>query len=146
MEHERYIKSLDLMQATIVAGEEHCDPAWDELYGYMHSVFPEPETAYVESETRLGYEKLTKDRYQMILDHFETEDMVVMFQQSHEDIIAKIGAIPPVILAVTFPVWVARYLLRFQRVAVNPSKLTTFGEFHRRYGPMIIASCDKPRK
>lgn len=143
MEHEHYIKSLALMQATIDAGYQGCNPAWDELYGYMHSVFPEPETAYVWSETRLGYEKLTGDRYKMILEHFETEDMVLMFQQSHEDIIAKISSIPPVILAVTFPVWVARYLLKFQRVAANPHQLKTFDEFHRRYGPMIFLGSDR---
>ena len=145
MEHEHYIKSLALMQATIDAGPEGCNPAWDELFGYMHSVFPEPETAYVRDEDG-DLVKISKERRQMILDHFETLDMLVMFQQTHEDIIAKLSAIPPVILAVTFPVWVARYLLRFKmEVVISTSKLTTFEEFHRRYGPMIVTSVDKRR-
>lgn len=147
MEHEHYIKSLALMQATIDAGPD-CNPAWDELYGYMHSVFPEPETAYAviyeDPEWKSIY--TDKERLQILMDHFETLDMVVMFRQTREEIIAKLGSIPPVILAVTFPVWVARYLLKFMNVPASPSLLTTFDEFHRRYGPMILASVDKNYK
>ena len=141
MEYEKYINTLARMKAYIAADHEHVNTAWDELYGYIHSVFPVPETAYTDEEISLR--KMSRERRELIEEHLETQDIVVMFAQSEQEIIEKISSIPPVILETTFPVWIARYLLLFCRLDVNPSKLTTFDEFHRRYGPMIITASDR---
>ena len=138
MEYQKYINALSLMK--LVLTNEDANQAWDNLYNYIHSVFPEPETAW---EVFGDVPELRKYRnnFEDINNHAEIQDMLVMFAQSEQELIEKISSIPPVILETTFPVWIARYLLRFLRVPVEPYKLETFAEFHRRYGPMI---CGRP--
>ena len=138
MEYQKYINALSLMK--LVTNDEDANQAWDNLYDYIHSVFPEPETAW---EVFGDVPELRKYRnnFEDINNHAEIQDMLVMFAQSEQELIEKISSIPPVILETTFPVWIARYLLRFLRVSVEPYKLETFAEFHRRYGPMI---CGRP--
>ena len=138
MEYQKYINALSLMK--LVLTNEDANQTWDNLYDYIHSVFPEPETAW---EVFGDVPELRKYRnnFEDINNHAEIQDMLVMFAQSEQELIEKISSIPPVILETTFPVWVARYLLRFLRVPVEPANLETFIEFHRRYGPMV---CGRP--
>ena len=124
-----YITALDLMDRAETATNA-CE-AWDELYTHLHSNFPEPETASMED---VDWKEIKK--------HVECQDMVLMFNQNREEIVEKLRRIPPVILAAGFPVWIARYLLKFAGLGskVCPNKLTTFSEFHRRYGTMVLAA------
>ena len=124
-----YITALDLMDQTETATNPY--EAWDELYKYLYANFPVPETA---SMVDVDWKEIRK--------HVEGQDMVLMFKQSREEILEKLRSIPPVILAAGFPVWIARYLLKFAGLSSKfcPSKLTTFDEFHRRYSKMVLAA------
>jgi hypothetical protein len=82
--------------------------------------------------------------WQKIYNHLESQDLVVMFKQNREQILEKLRSIPPVILEVTFPVWIARYLLCYAKAGVCPTKLSTFDEFYRRYGTMVLGACYRP--
>jgi hypothetical protein len=137
MEYQKYINTLALMK--LVTTDADTNQAWDNLYNYIHSNFPEPETAW---EVFGDVPELRKYRnnFEDITSHAEIKDMLVMSAQSEQELIEKISSIPPVILETTFPVWIARYLLRFLRGLSEPRKLETFDEFHRRYGPMIVGS------
>jgi hypothetical protein len=125
---QEYITALDLMDQTETATNPH--EAWDDLYTHIYAHFPVPETA-----------SMVDVEWKEIRKHFECQDMVLMFKQTREEILEKLRSIPPVILAVSFPVWIARYLLRFANVNVGAYGLKTFDEFHRRYGNMVLASC-----
>lgn len=130
MEFQKYIDSLNLMD-VIIASKGNLDlehKTWDDLYQYIHEHFSVPDTS-------------NKNWDDIILKvHTEILDMKKMFNQSHGDIIAAIRAIPPVILEVTFPVWIARYLLKFESIGVVPPRLKTFNVFFKRYGTMILSS------
>ncbi len=142
---QEYITSLDLMDKVVIAEDVHA--AWDELYTFIYANFPEPETASDTWHVSCpgGYQDKHKPRKDPI-DHIEGQDMVLMFKQDREQTIERLRSIPPVILAATFPVWVARYLLRFAKVPVNAARITTFNEFHRRYGNMILSHVYAPYK
>jgi hypothetical protein len=124
---QEYITALDLMYQVEIATNPN--EAWDDLYVHIYAHFPVPETA---SMGNVDWEEIEK--------HFECQDMELMFKQNRDEIVEKLCSIPPVILAVSFPVWIARYLLRFTKVNVSISMLKTFNEFHRRYGNMVLAA------
>lgn len=152
---QKYTDALALMDATIAVndaviaangefitwyygerGTELSAPictAWDNLYTFVHANFPAPASTYGATE---DVEKFAAD----------VEEMVVMFGKNRETLEEELRKIPPVIAEVAFPVYIARYLLRDQRIAINPVKLSTFDEFHNRYGYMIIAGSEKSRK
>jgi hypothetical protein len=140
---QEYITSLDLMDKVVIAEDVHA--AWDELYTFIYANFPKPETSsdtwHVSCPS--GYQDKHTSRKDPI-DHVEGQDMVLMFKQDREQIIERLRSIPPVILAATFPVWVARYLLRFAKVPVDAARITTFNEFYRRYGNMILSHIYTP--
>lgn len=128
MKFQKYIDALNLMDLVIAAkgdrDQEH--KTWDDLYQYIYEHFSVPDTS-------------NKNWNDIILKvHTEVLDMKKMFNQSHDEIIAAIRAIPPVILEVTFPVWIARYLLRYESIGVVPTRLKTFDRFFKRYGTMVF--------
>jgi hypothetical protein len=133
------------MDKVVIAEDVHA--AWDELYTFIYANFPKPETSsdtwHVSCPS--GYQDKHTSRKDPI-DHVEGQDMVLMFKQDREQIIERLRSIPPVILAATFPVWVARYLLRFAKVPVDAARITTFNEFYRRYGNMILSHIYTPYK
>jgi hypothetical protein len=151
MPFQKYIDALALMDATIAVNDaviaangeystwyfsEHgtklsapiCT-AWDNLYTFVHANFPAPV-----SFGNSPFADPDKEKYAADVD-----EMVVMFSKNRETLEEELRKIPPVIAEVAFPVYIARHLLRDFRIAVSPSQLTTFDEFHNRYGYMIIS-------
>ena len=157
---QKYTDALALMDATIAAknaanaehGEDSqwywsananeirkpINAAWDTLYTHLHSNFVCPQsvlkTGSVDTEVdQAEYES-------------EIDEMVEMFKMEREQLEEALRKIPPVVAEVAFPVYVARHLLWTERMPITPNELTTFNEFHKRYGYMIIKSSDKRRK
>jgi len=150
MPFQKYTDSLALMDATIAVndaviaangeystwyyseqGTELSAPictAWDNLYTFVHDNFPVPVSFGTSP-----YSDPDKEKYAADVD-----EMVAMFGKDRATLEEELRKIPPVIAEVAFPVYIARHLLWTQRVAVSPSHLTTFDEFHNRYGYMII--------
>jgi hypothetical protein len=147
---QKYIDALALMDATIAVndaviaangefgtwyysdrGTELSAPictAWDNLYTFVHSNFPAPVSFGTSPYADPDKEKYAAD----------VNEMVAMFGKDRATLEEELRKIPPVIAEVAFPVYIARHLLRDQRLAISPNRLTTFDEFHNRYGYMII--------
>ena len=128
---QKYVMALKFMD--LVESSTDRNTTWDALYTYIYANFPEPETVGMGGQD-----------WQKIYNHLESQDLVVMFKQNREQILEKLRSIPPVILEVTFPVWIARYLLCYAKAGVCPSKLSTFDEFYRRYGTMVLGALYRP--
>ena len=62
-----------------------------------------------------------------------------MLRMNATEFMDKLATLPPYFSEVIFPVSVARYMLRELQIPLNHRKLATFGEFHKRYGTMILA-------
>ena len=104
-------------------------PAWDECFTYIHANFAVPET---------GKNGFTPEQYQQevalcrpLIDG--------TYPSCGPEMEAVMRGIPPVLLDVVWPVGIARFLLRDCRVPFNHRLSTTFSEFHKRYGRMILA-------
>lgn len=132
MEFQKYIDALNLMDLVIAAkgDRDQENKTWDDLYQYIYEHFPDPDTS------KMNWGDIA------VKNNTEVLDMKKMFNQSHDEIIAAIRAIPPVILEVTFPVWIARYLLRYESIGVVPTRLKTFDRFYKRYGTMVLATIE----
>lgn len=52
--------------------------------------------------------------------------------------------IPPTVIDAVYPIALARMALRFDELPIQPSKLTEFDTFHKRYGALIIQSYQLP--
>ena len=135
---QKYVDALTLMDQVIEVGqtEDAATPVWDKLYTFVHANFPAPKSAY-----NADWDSVETAEFEA-----DVEEMVVMFAKDRDTLETELRKIPPVIAEVAFPVYIARHLLRDQRVAINPSKLETFTEFHNRYGYMIINGADQHRK
>jgi hypothetical protein len=152
---EKYTNALALMDQVAEAADVYrenefnedlkiqVNAKWDNLYTYVYANFKQPETS-TESGP-VGYSD--KEKNEMFpLEHPEVQSMIEMFNLGREEIEARLQEIPPTILEQCFPVWMARYLLRFRRVAVQPGLLTTFSKFHFDYGYMIIFAAGAIRR
>jgi hypothetical protein len=157
---QKYTDALALMDATIAAknaanaehGEDSqwywsanaveirkpINAAWDTLYTHLHSNFVCPQSILTTGS-------VYTEEHQAAFDA-EVDEMVEMFKMDREQLVEALRKIPPVIAEVAFPVYVARHLLWTERMPISPNELTTFNEFHKRYGYMIIKSSDKRRK
>jgi len=111
--------------------------AWDELYSFIHTNFARPESARIEGETWSIFDSRVRTD---ALDHEGQMCWEMLSIQGAEELLAKIKAIPPIFAEVLFPVAIARHLLRDVQAPLYPARLTTFTEFHYRYGPMICDS------
>lgn len=127
-DYQEYIQALDL----VCKAETAQDPrqAFNEVLNFLHENFPVPETAALEWKA-------------VEPQHVECADMTVMVAQDHEQTLARLRSIPPSILAVCFPVWIVRYLLRFCNkfyFSMGDDILydAPFMEFHRRYQKMFV--------
>lgn len=152
---EKYTNALALMDQVAEAGDVYSEgqynealkiqvhAKWDNLYTYVYANFKQPESS-AESGP-VGYAE--KEKNEMFpVEHPEVQSMIEMFGLTREEIEARLQEIPPTILEQCFPVWMARYLLRFRRVSVQPGLLTTFNQFHLDYGYMIIFAAGKFRR
>ena len=126
-DYQEYIQALELMSKAETAQDSR--RAFNEVLNFLHENFPVPETAALEWRA-------------VDPQHVECVNMTVMVTQDREQTLALLRNIPPSILAVCFPVWVVRYLVRW----CNKFYFSTgddivydapFMEFHRRYRKML---------
>ena len=100
---------------------------WDHLFDYIHTNWMLPATSdarYVapNSETAAELQECRE-----LLD-----------ATGAKEIEERLEKIPPHYSEALFPVAVGRFLLRELQLPFNYRMSTTFGEFHRRYGRMIL--------
>ena len=152
MNLQKYITAVNLMNNVVEAAKQPIPEggsiytlpckAWDELYEFIYPNFDSPVSAHKEV-TELADKKLIENEIQECQDMLRIGDMDVILE--------KIKALPPEFTDMVFPVAIARFLLcigwddRRGKIAIAPAKLTTFDEFHKRYGKMIISSAQRRR-
>lgn len=126
--YTKYIKALRMMDEVIAVGKDakECLAKWDELFVYIHTNFEAP-AVYKERNAEGYNHKADYDLCRPVIDGTYRENM--------EEVIRSI---PPVLLDIVWPVGIARYLLRECRVNFSHRWSNTFGEFHNRYGYMIL--------
>jgi hypothetical protein len=124
--YTKYIEALKMMDAVIAVGqdEKECLVKWDELFVYIHANFESPRSGMMDKEydVRVDY-----DFCRPVVDG--------TFRENMEEVMRSI---PPALLDIVWPVGIARFLLRECRVRLNHRWSATFGEFHSRYGYMIL--------
>lgn len=124
-ENGKRIKSMTVDQATA---------CWDYLFQYIHANWAPPKTA--SSDTKAQWDSFSKE------EKAELSDCKKMMEMSYQELEEKLETLPPYFLEHIFPVAVARYLLMFSGnkiIPFNHTKSTTFKEFHKRYGSMILS-------
>lgn len=109
-----------------------CHQAWDDCFNFIFANFAWPETGQKNGE---GCNWDTK--------HREVEMVRPLIDGTYRaggpEMEAIMRSIPPVLLDEVWPVGIARFLLRDQRLPLNHRWLFTFKEFHERYGNMILS-------
>lgn len=102
--------------------EQQCNDAWDHLFTYIHANWAAP-SQIVDTEFKVGV--------------FDCRAMLAMGTAELE---AKLASLPPYFSETIFPAAVARYMLGciHLNLPINHTKLTTFREFHNRYGRIIL--------
>lgn len=110
---------------------EQAVDAFDHLFHYMHENFREPVTATPEVGPLSHVPKTVANQHEYI-------DCKELLEMKKDEFVAKLESLPPYFLEHTFPVAVARYLLRELAMPINHRLSTQFREFHRRYGNMIL--------
>ena len=130
---QKYADALNLMDLVIAAkGDiEAATIAWDNLFTFVFPNFVCPESLLKEDDTLDAMRSRGGFRA-------EVEEMVAMFAKNRETLEQELHKIPPAIAEVAFPVYMTWYLNIYQEVPVRLDKLTTFYEFYRRYGYMIV--------
>jgi len=112
---------------------------WDELYTFIYANFPRPNTyrefGEVKYKTMATWAHENPEAFQDILDVHQ-----LLQEHKKDEVLARLTKIPPEYRDVVFPVAIARYLLAYKRVPIDVRMLTTFEEFHNRYGVMVIES------
>jgi len=133
MKFTKHIHVLHLLSTIPASGvtAEETAAAWDHLYTYIHAHWPRPMSA--ATGDRINW----NTRWQPEQDQ-EMIDCEQMLKMKPDELQAKLATLPPFFTEMVFPVAVARYLLRDLKLNVSPSQLSTFNEFHLRYGAMII--------
>ena len=141
MSYKKYTDALTMMDAIVaitdaeyVCGTKNAaEVKWDELYEFVYANFATPES---------GKETWTDKVEVTDTVESELESMREMFSLEREEIEERMREIPVTILEQCFPVWMARYMLRFCNSPVGPVNLDTFDKFHYMYGYMIL-NCRK---
>lgn len=108
---------------------------WDGLFSYIHENWLPPETATTEGQAAWG--SFTEAQRQ------EIADCGAMLKMSYDELHEKLRTLPPYFLEHIFPVSVARFLLMVignKSLNLHHRQSTTFKEFHRRYGTMVLSS------
>lgn len=110
-----------------IATREQANAVFDHLFAYIHVNWAAPSTATGDHWTQLSGDARA-----------ELVDCKDMLQMGPAEIEAKLETLPPYFTEAVFPVAVARFLLRELALPINHRELTTFKEFHNRYGFMIL--------
>lgn len=148
--YTKYITALKLMDDVITARDitasrdeqsAACNAAWDIAFTYIHANFAEPISAGdatifaetgVASTACIDMATLEKElaRCKPIIDG--------TYPAGNGAMETVLRSIPPILLDVVWPIGIARLLLRDYGLPIRHRTLTTFPEFHRRYGYMIL--------
>lgn len=143
---DKYTHAIELMNA--VPGGEHYSKAsedliveacarWDELYTFIYANFERPSTYHQFGEfdkvAHWAYEN--NEAYQDIADVYD-----LLRKHKQTEVFERLTCIPPEYRDTVFPVAIARYLLAYKVVPIWPDRVTTFDEFHSRYGVMVVES------
>ena len=117
---DRYETSLALMNTVITRDKpgKTILQAWDDLYRFIHENFECPKNYLVE-----------------------INDVAEFFLHSRDEILRRLREKPPEYSEQLFPIAIARHLLRDCGIDINLNNSTTFDEFYRRYGSIIINGC-----
>lgn len=110
--YEESIRLYDLMLA-VKDDVKACNARFDDLLRYLHTNFTTEYNAKTAAASR------------EVLQSSDT---------------AGWRKIPPTVIDEVYPVALARMALKFDALPLNPSKLSEFDNFHRRYGRLIIDS------
>ena len=114
--------------------EQQCNDAWDHIFAYIHANWAAPDTAIAPGTAIRDYPRIDTDEGKIAV--FDCNAMLMM---PHEEFVAKLELLPPYFSEVVFPIAVGRYMLRDLALAINHRTLTTFTEFHNRYGAIILS-------
>lgn len=138
---EKYTKAIELMNAVEVGTPASC-AQWDTLYTFLHANFPVPAASKTANpELNPGeIRALITDEDRAYIN--ECTNLLKI--DKVDDILEKLTKLPPEYSDILFPVAIARYLLAYKRLPYHPgfniNDLTTFREFHDRYGIIVIDS------
>lgn len=127
--YEQKVGPHYVMQRIQVMTTEEANAAWDHLFTYIFADWGEPQSA-------MGQD--LKYTYVTAAGRTETLDCQAMLRMPADEVQAKLESLPPYFTESVFPVAVGRYLLRELSIPMNHRQTTTFSEFHRRYGRMIL--------
>ena len=116
---------------------------WDELYTFVHANFARPNT-YHEFGEREDVAKWAHENEEARMDIVDVHELLC--KQKQDEVLARLMAIPPEYRDTVFPVAIARYLLCYRKVSIDPRMLTTFEEFHNRYAVMIFEGVELQRR
>ncbi len=148
---EKYIRAIELMNAVPGSDplgykmpQESREPTvdetnarWDELFTFIHDNFPRPNTYHEIGEYEAAA-YFAQNNQEAMMDIAEVYDL--LRNQKEDDVLARLTTLPPEYRDTVFPVAIARYLLAYKNVSIWPRIMTTFDEFHKRYGVMIVES------
>lgn len=144
MQFAKHIHVLNLLSQIpgVVVGQsrrnesmtvEQANDCWDHLFTYIHAHWAEPLSAMQGKD---DWERCFTSS-----ERSEIMDCQAMLKMNWTELETKLASLPPYFSEVVFPVAVARYLLLNTggiALPMHHRKCTTFGEFHRRYGAMIL--------
>jgi len=115
---------------------QQCNDAWDHLFTYIHANWARPDTAMADGDIVCSYPTITS-----VQGKVDVFDCRVMLAMGRDDLEAKLASLPPYFSETIFPVAVARYMLGgiHLNLPIQHRELTTFHEFHNRYGRIILS-------
>ncbi len=122
------LKPTDYYKANVAMTTDEAGAAWDHMFTYIHTHWAEPLTAGLNRH----------DERRTAPEMTELIDCRAMLCMKHDELVEKLETLPPYFREEIFPVAIARYLLRDLQLPVLHRKITTFSEFHRRYGTMVL--------
>ena len=110
--HKEALRLFDRCVAVASDRKEVCQ-RFDTLLEYLHTNFPVPENT---PEAHAVVAKIVKGQYT----------------------IAEMRRIPPVVADSLYPVLLAKMALTSYKMELDPTRMPQFGEFHNRYGQLIV--------
>lgn len=137
---EKYLMAIELMNAIDVqSNDTHAQ--WDALYSFIHANFPAPTSSAEHRKwlTVIEAANSTSDEV-----NYVNECAKLLRAANLELLIEQLTKLPPEYSDIVFPIAITRYLLGVKRVRLTPAKVTTFDEFHRRYGILIVRAIYQP--
>lgn len=121
-----------LVQRTAISTPGEAIQAWDHLFTYIHKNWAVP----TEEDRRYYYRAESTVPDSVKINLFDCKMALDMPAAEIEE---RLQQLPPFFTEFIFPVAVGRFMLRELALPFNHRKSTTFSEFHRRYGALILS-------